>query len=79
MRVPIKFIANTTWDAGDMGCGELVIDLRRRIKALSPLEALHLIALDPGVIADIPAWCRKTGNQLKLAEHPHFLIERKDS
>ena len=56
------------WDAGDLGCGELVIHLRTRLRAM-PGKVLKLIARDPGAPADIPAYCRMTGHQL-LREEP---------
>ena len=55
------------WDAGDLGCGELVIHLRNRLRAM-PGKVLKLIARDPGAPADIPAYCRMTGHQLLLEE-----------
>jgi tRNA 2-thiouridine synthesizing protein A len=70
--------ADASWDAGDLGCGELVIDLRQRVKKLRPRQMFHLVATDPGAIEDIPAWCRLTGHALKQAEHPNYLIQRKD-
>ena len=56
------------WDAGDMGCGELVMHLRTRLLAM-PGKVLKLIARDPGAPADLPAYCRMTGHRL-LAERP---------
>jgi tRNA 2-thiouridine synthesizing protein A len=70
--------ADDIWDAGNLGCGELVVELRRRIRLLQPRQTFHLIANDPGAIEDIPAWCRLTGHALKQSGHPHYLIQRKD-
>jgi tRNA 2-thiouridine synthesizing protein A len=66
------------WDAGDMGCGELVLELRLRMKTLQPGEQLHLIARDPGALEDLPAWCGLTGHHLRRARHPDYWIERKE-
>lgn len=66
-----------SWDAGDMGCGELIVLLRKRVRALIPGGVLHLTARDPGAVEDIPAWCRLTGHFLRNAEHPFYDIERK--
>lgn len=66
------------WDAGPMGCGELVIALRGRVRALEPGQLLLLIATDPGAVEDIPAWCRLTGHPLRRAAHPEYLIERSE-
>lgn len=56
------------WDAGDLGCGDLVLALRLRVRA-APGKVFRITALDPGAPADIPAWCRMTGHQL-LAHDP---------
>ena len=65
------------WDAGDLGCGDLVIDLRIRLRGLAPGARLRVIARDPGAPADIPAWCRLTGNALESADHPVYVIRKK--
>lgn len=55
------------WNAGDLGCGELVMHLRNRLIAM-PAKVLKLIARDPGAPADIPAYCRMTGHELVHAD-----------
>jgi tRNA 2-thiouridine synthesizing protein A len=52
------------WDAGDLGCGELVIELRFKLKAMKPGEVIRVRATDSGAPADLPAWCRMTGDIL---------------
>jgi len=71
--------ADDHWDAGEMGCGELVIDLRTRLRALAPRQVLRLVALDPGAREDIPAWCGLTGHALVHAAHPVYYIRRKEN
>jgi tRNA 2-thiouridine synthesizing protein A len=66
------------WDAGDLGCGELVLELRTRLSAMRPGQVLRLIARDPGAPADLPAWCRMTGHALVTQEPPVYLIRRKE-
>jgi len=60
--------AHAEWDAGDLGCGELMLGLRKRLRAM-PGQVLKLVALDPGAPEDIPAYCRMTGHRL-LREDP---------
>ena len=67
------------WDADDMGCGELVLALRFRLDALKPGQIMRLTARDPGAPADIPAWCRMTGNPLVGGQPPVYLIQRKEN
>ena len=62
------------WDAGDLGCGELIVELRSRLKALAPGERFELIAHDPGVREDLPAWCGLTGHRLDRSEPPRYII-----
>jgi tRNA 2-thiouridine synthesizing protein A len=56
------------WNAGQLGCGELVLELRQRVRQ-APGQIFKIIALDAGAPADIPAWCRMTGHAL-LAHDP---------
>ena len=69
--------ADDDWDAGDLGCGDLVLELRQRLRAMPAGAVLRLRALDPGAPEDIPAWCGLTGHALLLARHPEYWIRRK--
>ncbi|MCB9826417.1 MAG: sulfurtransferase TusA family protein [Planctomycetes bacterium] len=51
------------WDAGDKGCGLLVIELARRVRDLPSGDALRVVAADASAVADITAWCRMTGHR----------------
>lgn len=65
------------WDAGEMGCAQLVFELRQRMNSLSPGDELEIIARDPGAPIDLPAWCHMTGHALISQDHPAYVIERK--
>lgn len=65
------------WDAGDLGCGELLFALKLRMKELRPGDLLSLVARDPGAKEDLPSWCNLTGHRLETAEPPAFLIRKK--
>ena len=69
---------DVVWDAGDLACGELLLRLRGRMETMRPGQVLRLVALDSGAPADLPAWCRLTGHALLSAEHPVYLIRRKE-
>ncbi len=66
------------WDAGELGCGELVLALCERVRALGPGEVLLVTARDAGAAADIPAWCALTGHTLVRAAPPRFWIRRRE-
>lgn len=72
------YLADVDWDAGDLACGELVLELRLRMRQLASGQVLRLTARDPGAPADIPAWCRMTSHIL-LQTNPSaqvYLIQR---
>lgn len=66
------------WDAGDLACGELVLELRQRLRAMAPGDTMKVTALDPAAPEDMPAWCRLTGHALVHARHPYYFIRRKE-
>jgi tRNA 2-thiouridine synthesizing protein A len=75
---PERLHPDSEWDAGDMGCGELVLELRLRLQPMRPRQLLKLTARDPGAPEDLPAWCRLTGHHLTYADHPIYLIRRRE-
>lgn len=56
------------WNAGELSCGDLVLELRARARQ-APGKVIKVIALDAGAPADLPAWCAMTGHAL-LAQQP---------
>ena len=70
--------ADTEWDAGAMGCGELLLELHLRLLVMKPRQVFKLVARSAGAPMEMPAWCRMTGHRLLRADHPNYWIERKD-
>ena len=68
---------DAVWDAGDMSCGDLVLELRLRMKKLEAGHVMALTACDSGAPQDIPAWCRLTHHALIASAHPHYWIRRR--
>lgn len=52
--------------------------LRGRLAGLAPGQLFELVARDPGAPEDLPAWCRLTRHELVDADHPNYLIRRRD-
>lgn len=70
---------DATWDAGNMGCGELIVKLKFKLRdKLAAGDILQLTATDPGAPEDIPAWCRLTRNPLIYQDHPAYFIQAKE-
>jgi tRNA 2-thiouridine synthesizing protein A len=65
------------WDAGGMGCGELVMALRLRLRDLPAGAVVRVTATDPAAPLDLPAWCRLCGHTLLAMTHPVYWIRRK--
>ena len=71
--------ADAEWDAGNMGCGELVMQLRMQFQPLKAGQILKLTATDAGMPEDLPAWCRLTGHTLVRFNHPEYWIRRREN
>jgi tRNA 2-thiouridine synthesizing protein A len=61
-------------------CPMPVVKLSVAIKKLAIGAVVEGIATDPGVMADIPAWARTTGNELVSIEQQgkeyHFVVKK---
>lgn len=68
---------HATYDGGDTGCGELLLDLMLFMRKQPDDATVKVRALDPGAPLEIPAWCRLTKNTLLVAEHPFYTIQKK--
>ena len=68
---------NERWDAGDAGCGRLLLELRARLEDVAPGATLEAVVRDEGARIDLPVWCRMTGHVLVAADHPVYEIRRK--
>lgn len=51
-------------DARGLLCPMPVIRTQQRVAALEAGDVLEVLATDPGVLHDIPAWCRVHGHEL---------------
>jgi len=57
-----SFVAEHSMDGGDNACGELLLEIRSKLRQVTPGGVLQLITADSGALEDLPAWCRMTGN-----------------
>jgi tRNA 2-thiouridine synthesizing protein A len=53
-----------TLDARGLFCPIPVVKLASAIKEIKVGEIIEVLATDPGALSDIPAWARKTGNEV---------------
>jgi len=69
-------------DAGEAGCGELIMLIFKQMQHMPPGETLLVTANDLAAETDIPAWCRMTGNELVESDsgsRPKRFVIRKKS
>ncbi len=55
-------MSHTELDCRRLLCPMPVIRVQDQIAQLQPGDELHAICTDPGVLQDIPAWCRINGH-----------------
>jgi TusA-related sulfurtransferase len=72
-----ELVADAFNDTEEMGCGDLMIALRKAMLPLTPGQVLHLRATDLGAPHDIPAWCNMTGHALLRATAPDYFLRKK--
>lgn len=64
---------------GELGCGDLIYELREQFSRIQPGAVVRIVSNDPGGPREIPAWCKMTGRTLLNMEPPYYTIrERKD-
>jgi len=56
--------ATTTLDVRGRQCPGPLLEMSQAVAKLADGETLKVLASDPGFVADAPAWCRQTGNEL---------------
>lgn len=70
-------IQNITLDARKLLCPLPVIRVQQAIQNLLVNDTLTVLATDPGVLYDIPAWCRIHGHTVLTIEQTKQEIQIK--
>lgn len=63
-----------TLDLEGMLCPIPIVKVAKAFKEMATGEVLQATASDPGVLIDIPAWTRTTGNELLSIEREDKII-----
>ena len=58
------FMSTQTVDARQLLCPLPVIRTQDALAQMKPGDSLQVLCTDPGVIHDIPAWCRVHGHEV---------------
>ena len=77
MKLPQTSGTTRHWDAGDAGCGRLIMGLKHEVDHLRAGETLSVIARDPAAHMDLDYWCHLTGHALVSANHPNYVLRKK--
>jgi tRNA 2-thiouridine synthesizing protein A len=75
--VPAEWAWQAAFDGGELGCGELLLELRGFVTPLAAGTRVLVTARDPGAPIEMPAWCRLTRHRLLAERHPFYLVERR--
>ncbi len=59
-----KIAVDGSVDAVGLFCPIPVVKLKLEMERLEPGKVVELVADDAGVMEDLPAWCKETGNNL---------------
>lgn len=64
------------FDAGTLGCGDLLLAVRGAIRDVAPGDVLEVVARDAAAPEDLPSWCRLSGHELVEATPPVYRIRK---
>jgi TusA-related sulfurtransferase len=64
----------TVVDARNLLCPLPVIRTQDSVAKLQPGDTLRVLCTDPGVVHDIPAWCRVHGHEVRAIEEQEYEI-----
>ena len=62
MQPDVRVDASGTW------CPMPILEIAKAVRRLAPGALVELVATDPGVTRDLPAWCEATGHTLLSLE-----------
>ena len=78
--IGVEFMDKETLDASGLMCPMPIVKLAKKIKEIKVGDVLELIADDVGSKEDVPAWCKRTGNELLESKEEngvfHYLIKK---
>ncbi len=74
-------MTTTTLDLKGLLCPMPIVRIAQAVKTVAVGDTIEATATDPGVLADIPAWARSTGQQLVSIEKTagkeiRFIVKR---
>lgn len=63
---------------GELGCGDLIYELKLQFERVEPGDLVRIVTDDPGAPRELPAWCRMTRHRLLEADKPFYVIKARD-
>lgn len=73
--------ADKVLDAKGQFCPMPILNTKKTMQTMEVGQILQVIGTDPGTERDLPAWCKRTGNELlkvdKIEGEIHFYIKKK--
>jgi TusA-related sulfurtransferase len=67
--------ADETLDCYGLLCPMPIIQTSEKLKQLKTGEVLEVLATDPGIVEDLPAWCRMTGQEFLGTEEDEGVLK----
>lgn len=71
---------STKLDLKGLVCPIPIVRVSQAVKQVAVGEVVEAFATDPGVLGDIPAWCKTSGNEMVKMERAdkgfRFLVRR---
>lgn len=59
---------DVTLDCFGLTCPMPIFNATQKLKEMAVGQVLEVLATDDGIVADMPAWCQRTGNEFLGSE-----------
>lgn len=70
----MKMEKNVVLDCTGLSCPMPIVKLAQKMKEMQKGGVLEMIASDVGSKEDVPAWCKRTGNELLGTDEKNNLL-----
>lgn len=77
----LRILADEVLDCRGQFCPMPILNTKKKMQSIQPGQILEILGTDSGTIRDLPAWCKRTGNEFLGYEEKdgvyHFFVKKR--
>jgi tRNA 2-thiouridine synthesizing protein A len=75
-----RIVVDETLDCRGQFCPMPILETKKKMKSMESGQILEILGTDSGTVRDLPAWCKRTGNEYLGYEERegvyHFFVKK---